>query len=42
MEFEAQREPSWVHGETEISCDGGLDNVPLQMDIWREIQRLDP
>ena len=28
--------------ETEISCDGGLDNVPLQMDIWREIQRLDP
>lgn len=28
--------------ETEISCDGGLDNVPLQIDIWREIQQLDP
>ena len=28
--------------ETEISCDGGLDNVPLQIDIWREIQKLDP
>lgn len=27
--------------ETEISCDGGLDNVPLQIDIWREIQKLD-
>ncbi|WP_368321720.1 RNA polymerase sigma factor [Mediterraneibacter gnavus] len=28
--------------EVESSCDGGLDNVPLQVDIWREIQRLDP
>ena len=27
--------------EAEISCDGGLDNVPLQIDIWREIQKLD-
>ena len=26
--------------EVESSCDGGLDNVPLQVDIWREIQRL--
>ena len=26
----------------EASCDGALDNIPLQIDIWREIQMLDP
>ena len=26
----------------EAACDGGLEMIPLQIDIWREIQMLDP
>lgn len=34
--YEITEEP-----EVEASCDGALDNIPLQIDIWREIQMLD-
>ena len=35
--YEITEEPG-----VEASCDGALDNIPLQIDIWREIQILDP
>ena len=35
--YEITEEPG-----VEASCDGALDNIPLQIDIWREIQMLDP
>ena len=34
--YEITEEPG-----VEASCDGALDNIPLQIDIWREIQMLD-